>query len=211
MKFLALFAVFVLSIPIFACEKKSVEDDFYENKMMKNLDSAAVWVIEKGIPTFYDSGKKGIHRRLVDDWGVQIWVDPWVETDRYLAQFRIKARGIHYDIHNLYREKSEAYFYEFWIIKVAAEDWAGTKNRSEFIITRAKDIRGQREIIKRGDQFISTYTTDSGSEVSLPTDDLELLYDMQAWLYPESYINSDINNKKVSIDNDGNFTVEDLQ
>lgn len=94
---------------------------------------------------------------------------------------------------------------------MAAEDWAGTKNRSEFIITRAKDIRGQREIIKRGDQFISTYTTDSGSEVSLPTDDLELLYDMQAWLYPESYINSDINNKKVSIDNDGNFTVEDLQ
>lgn len=174
----------------------SVDDDFYRNKMIENMNSAGHWMIREGISTFADGGKEAVHRKLVDDWGVQIWVDPWIETDRYLAQFRIKARGINYDIHNLHREKVGDDFYEFWIIKVAAKEWSGERDRSIFFVTKTQDVYGQREIVKESDQFIESYSV-VDTLISLPLDDMKLLYDMQAWLFPENYKNSDLKNKQV--------------
>ncbi len=180
-------------------------EEFYKNKMIKNMKVAGRWIISDGVRTFSTGGKNAIHRKLVDDWGVQIWVDPWVETDRYLAQFRIKARGIHYDIHNLHREKIDNGIYEFWLIKVAAREWSGEHERSVFFITKTRETYGQREILKESDQFIESYSVGE-KEIRLPLDDMELLYDMQAWLFPDNYKNSDLKDKKVIMDGKGNIT-----
>jgi hypothetical protein len=183
----------------------SVDDEFYRNKMIENMKSAGRWVISEGISTFTNGGKEAIHRKLIDEWGVQISVDPWVETDRYLAQFRIKARGIHYDIHNLYREKIDDEFYEFWLIKVAAKEWSGERDRSVFFVTRTEDIYGQREILEESDQFIESYSV-AGKLIRLPLNNMELLYDMQAWLFPDNYKGSVLKNKKVVMDDQGNIS-----
>ncbi|WP_157957904.1 hypothetical protein [Aliidiomarina celeris] len=207
MRYLVLFFVICISmIGISAYGNAgSVDDEFYRNKMIENMKSAGRWTISEGVSTFDDGGKDAIQRKLIYDFGVQLWVDPWIETDRYLAQFRIKARGINYDIHNLYREEVDEEFYEFWLIKVAARDWSGENARSVFFVTRTSDIYGQREILVESEQFIESYLV-AGQEIQLPLDDMELLYDMQAWLFPDNYQNSDLKNKRVVMDARGNIT-----
>lgn len=185
----------------------SVDDDKYKMKMMENMTSASLWIIQDGINVFSEKGKNGIHRKLVDEWGVQIWVDPWVETERYLAQFRIKARGINYDIHNLYREKAGRYFYEFWLIKIAAKSWSGESDRSIFYMTKTTDIYGHREILETSDQFFDSYKVDN-RVIRLPTNNLELLYDMEAWLFPDNYRESDLKDRKVVMNSDGDISEE---
>lgn len=180
----------------------SVDDDFYKNKMIKNMNDASRWVIEDGVYTFSEKGKEGLHRKLVDTWSVQIWADPWVESERYLARFLIKGRGINYDIHNLYREKVKGHFYEFWLIKVAGREWSGEVDRSEFFLTKTDGNYGRRIILKESDQVIESYDID-GVTIRLPVDNLELLYDMQAWLFPSNYANSKLKDKKVVMDSEG--------
>ena len=59
--------------------------------------------------------------------------------------------------------------------------------------------------MKESDQFIESYS--GGNKlIRLPLDDMELLYDMQAWLFPGNYKNSDLKNKQVVMDNKGNIT-----
>ena len=188
-----------------AAAAELIENQFYSNKMAKNINSAGHWIIREGVHRFSEGGKQAIHRKLVDDWGVQIWVDPWIETQRYLAQFRIKARGIHYDIHNLYREKAGDDFYEFWLIKVAAKTWSGERARSMFFVAKTQDIYGKRTIVQQSDQFIESHSV-GDRLIRLPLNNMELLYDMQAWLFPQNYKNSDLNHKPVVMDNQGNIT-----
>lgn len=35
----------------------SVDDELYKNKMIKNLSTASIWLIEEGVHTFSKSGK----------------------------------------------------------------------------------------------------------------------------------------------------------
>jgi len=203
------YTALVFMMLISACkDSSSVDDEFHKNKMIENMKLSSLWIVKEGVSVFFRDGKNGLHRKLVDEWGVQIWVDPWVETDRYLAQFRIKARGINYDIHNLHRETVGGDYYEFWLIKVAAKPWSGEVNRSVFLITKTKEIYGAREIVKQSNQFLGKYQVEEGEEITLPVDDLELLYDMQAWLFPENYRNSDLKDRKVVMDSDGRITLE---
>ena len=187
----------------------SVDDEFYRNKMVKNLNLASVWLIEEGVYTFKKSGKHGIHRKLVDEWGVQIWVDPWIESDRYIDGFWIKARGINHEVINFYREKYQDFLYEFWVVKVDAEEWSGIKPRAEFYVVKTDEVYGKREILKRSDQFIEEYAVDEGHLIRFPQDNLQVLYEMQAWLYPENFQKSKLKNKKVVMDSSGNIEYED--
>lgn len=188
----------------------NMENDFYKKKMIENMRLASVWLIEEGIKVFSSKGKEGLHRKLVDEWGVQLWIDPWVETKDYLAQFRIKARGINYQIINLHREKVGDDLYEFWIVKIVTKPWSGESNRSVFFITKASEVYGQREIIKESDQFIEGYEV-NGQVITFPTKDLKLLYEMEAWAFPENYKDSDLKDIKVIVDGDGNFKKEKIQ
>lgn len=182
----------------------SVDDEFYRNKMIENMKSAGHWVIGEGASTFAGGGKEAMHRKLVDTWGVSLWAEPSVETDRYLARFIIHARGIAYDIHDLYRERIGDDFYEFWLIKVAAKEWSGERGRSVFFVTKTQDAYGKREILKESDQFIESYSV-GDALIRLPLDDMELLYDMQALLFPGNYKNSDLKNRQVVMDDKGNI------
>jgi len=186
----------------------SVESDAYRQKMVENMKAASLWLIEEGVSTFSMKGKEGLHRKLVDQWGVQLWVDPWVETSRYHARFGIKARGIHYEILNLYRQEISGDLYEFWVVKVSGKDWSGESYRSEFFLTKTDGVCGHREIIKSSDQFSDSYQIE-GEKFELPVDDLEFLYDLQAWLFPQNYSGSELKNKKVVMDDDGHMELID--
>ena len=184
----------------------SVDDEFYKKKMIKNLNAASIWLIEEGVHTFNKFGKNGIHRKLVDEWGVQIWVDPWIESERYVDGFWIKARGINHEVINFYREKYQGVIYEFWVVKVDGKEWADVKSRAEFYVVKTDTVYGNREILKASNQFIEEYEVVEGYLIKFPQDNLQVLYELQAWLYPENYENSDLKNKQVVMDNKGNVS-----
>lgn len=182
----------------------SADDDKYNIKMIENLNTASLWLIEEGVHTFRESGKNGIHRKLVDEWGVQIWVDPWIESERYVDGFWIKARGINHEVINLYREKVQDELYEFWVVKVDSEDWSEVGSRSEFFVAKTNNIYGKRKIIIRSDQFIEAYEVDDSHTIKFPQSDLDVLYELQAWRYPDNYKNSKLKNDIVELDISGN-------
>ncbi len=184
-----------------------VDDDFYKKKMAENLQQASLWLIEDGVKVFSEKGKDGLHRKLVDGWGVLLWVDPWVETEDYLAQFRIKARGINYQILNMHREDVGNSLYEIWAVKIVAKSWSGEKNRSMFYVTETDDKFGSRKIVEKSDQFIDTYSV-NGKGISIPTDDLNVLYELEAWKFPDNYRDSNLKNKKVVMDSSGKIEYE---
>ena len=50
-----------------------MDDEHYKKKMAVNLQQASLWLIEDGVKVFSEKGKDGLHRKLVDDWGVLLW------------------------------------------------------------------------------------------------------------------------------------------
>lgn len=202
--------IFLFALITSACvNASSVDDEFYRNKMIKNLNLAAVWLIEEGVYTFKKSGKEGISRKLIDEWGVQIWVDPWIESERYIDGFWIKARGINHEVINFYREKHQGFIYEFWMVKVDGEEWSGVESRAAFYVVKTDEVYGKREILKTNNQFIKEYAANDGYLIKFPQNDLQVLYEMQALLYPENFEKSKLKNRKVVMDSSGNIKVED--
>ena len=51
----------------------AADDEFYKTRVIENMKLASTWIIENGVNVFSEDGKPGIHRKLVDEWGVQIW------------------------------------------------------------------------------------------------------------------------------------------
>ncbi|WP_299394866.1 hypothetical protein [Pelagibius sp.] len=198
-------ALALVAIVPASAEAGALDDEYYRNKAQKHLQLASIWLIEEGVLTFRESGKEGIHRKLVDEWGVQIWVDPWIESDRYINAFWIKARGINHDIINFHRERLPSGIYEFWVVKIDGKDWSGVGSSANFHVARTDDIYGRRVILESSDQFIQEYTVDDNTSISFPVDDPRILYELQAWRYPENFENSDIDETRAEMKSDGSI------
>lgn len=204
-KYLALVVLVILAITPIAGESGSVDQEHYKNKMAANLWLASIWLVEEGVETFQKEGKKGIHRKLVDTWGVQIWTDPWIESERYIDGFWIKARGINHEVINFHRESVDSFHYEFWVVKVDGKDWSGVDSRARFYIARTDDIYGRREILETDDQFIEQYQLDNEAVIRFPTDNPQILYELQAWRYPDNFEHSDLKNISAEMNKDGSI------
>ena len=191
-----------------ACGDTSLmDDDYYNKKMIKHLNESTIWLIEEGVYTFNNSGKNGIFRKLLENWGVQLWVDPWIESERFIDAFWIKARGIHHDIMNFHRETYQNVIYEFWVVKVSGQEWADVKPRTEFFVTKTDEVYGIREILISSNQFIEEYQVDQDHVIYFPKDNLRILSELKAWLYPENYAESDLKDKLVGKDENGNISL----
>jgi hypothetical protein len=186
---------------------QSVDDEDLIMLAQRHLKLASIWLIEEGVLTYRKSGKKGIHRKLIDEWRVQIWTDPWIESERYIDGFWIKARGIYHDVINLHRETLPSGFYEFWVVKVSGKDWSGVGNSASFYVTRTDDIYGRRQILEESETFIPIFSVDAQTTISFPTNDPKILYELEAWLYPEHFCNTDIRNFRTEIQTDGTIAL----
>ena len=175
------------------------------NKAVENLNGASRWIIEEGVHFYTQHGYRALNSKLIDEWLVALYFDPYVEEFNHRARFVIKARGIYHNIVNLYREQVGGDYYAFWVVKVTGLDWSGVSNRAEFFVTKTQAIYGIREILKQSDQFLPRYQVDGGREVVLPADDLRILYYLHAWQFPDNYRGMDVNDMKVFMDRKGNI------
>ena len=200
----------VLAFVCFICMDARAEKnkDYYQNKMKKNLEIAAQWIIQDGVRFLHDQGPKYIDSFLRDNWGVQLAVKaPAIDTDYDIAYFPITAKGIHHDIRCLLRKKEDDWVYEYWLDNVRGPKWFG-ENFAKFYITKTSSLSEKRQIVYSSSQFIEKYD-ENGVLLELPTNDLQLLYKMEAWNYPSSYKNSDLPMYEVSLDKKGYYIVGD--
>ena len=189
------------------------DDAFLDRRAVNWIKAATVWVIEDGIHTYYEEGREGVKKKLNDKYQYGVWLYgsdvPIIESDGYLAMFRLGTRGVSYQLVDLYRETLPGGIYEFWLVKVSRDHTSSDTARSMFYVTRADEVRGRREIVHKSDRFIERYEVAPGAVFVFPVDDLEVLWKMDAWRYPESYPDSDLKNMKVTRNyRTGRITVE---
>ena len=179
---------------------KPMSQEEIKTKAIKNLNDASRWSIENGIMEYYrhDKDKMWIQKKTRDEWAVSTDSGPLIDSDRLMARFIIKAMGIYYDLLVLERLEYNNSVYEYWVQKVTGSelspkiDW-----HCKFIITRADDVKGKREILSEETQFIEYYQIDDSMSLKFPVGDARSLYDLEAWKFPDSYKNSDLKNYKV--------------
>ena len=91
------------------------------------------------------------------------------------------------------------------MIKVAAKEWSGETDRTEFYVTSADTKSGIRTIVLQDSQFIGRFEIENGVYFDFPVDDLDVLYTLQAWLFPQNYQENSLNDKRVVMDGAGNI------
>ena len=76
------------------------DDAFLDRRAVNWIKAATVWVIEDGIHTYYEEGREGVKKKLDDNYqyGVSLYGSdvPIIESDGYLAMFRLATRGVSY-------------------------------------------------------------------------------------------------------------------
>ena len=177
-------------------------------KAIEDLNTASRWSIENGIMEYYkhDSDIAWIQKKTGDEWAVTTGSGPVIDSDEFIARFMINAVGIHYELLVMERLKHENSVYEYWVQKVLGHGISSDMRwHCKFMVTRADDVKGQREILKEETQFFESYQIDDSETLQFPVDDVKSLYDLAAWLYPDCYKNSDLKNYKVIATESGEY------
>lgn len=177
-------------------------------RAIERLDAAQSWVITDGITTLKDHGPDAVKDMLFDRWTVLQRASPILDQAGIVAQFRLKARGISYDIQSLYQAAAGQGVYDFWMVQKSAADWAGGGAACTFVVTSAHSATGRRAIVQSSPQFIATFETPDGETVTFPQDDPAVLYDLRAWQYPACFPDSDLPGQQVIMDDDGAFKTQ---
>lgn len=153
----------------------------------EKLNFSAMFIVESGIKLVNDAGYDALTKKLREQWGVQLWVIPRINDDRYLALFRIKRSGINYDIHLLLFRKFIPYQYGYWVIKYTETQWSGGNIGCRFLVTRAKEDNSTNEIITTSEKFAEVIDLGGGVSMEFPTNDARLIYDMEPYKYHNAY------------------------
>ncbi len=184
----------------FADVNKPMTKEEIKTKAIKKLNDAAHWSIENGIMEYYQHGKDKmwIQEKTLVEWSVSTYSGPIIDSDKVMARFIIKAVGIYFDLEIMERLEYNNSVYEYWVQKVTGSKLSGKIDwRCKFIVTRADNVKGKREILKEETQFFESFQIDDSETLKFPVDDLESLFHLGAWLYPDSFENSDLKNYKI--------------
>ena len=177
-------------------------------KAIKDLNAASRWSIENGIMEYYghDRDIGWIQKKTRDEWAVTTYSGPVIDSDQFMARFMIKAVGIHYELLVMERMEYNNSVYEYWVQKVSGSELSGKIDwQCKFMVTRADDVKGEREVLKEETQFFESYQIDDSTSLKFPVGNVKSLYDLAAWLYPDCYKNSDLKNHKVIANESGEY------
>ncbi len=180
-------------------------EDNLDARVEQKLMAASEWLVVNGIATFNASGQDGLFRRLLDGWGVQLWVEPNIDDDRFLARFKIKGRGIYHDIHKLYRAEAGTTAVEYWIVKISSREWSSIPPQTQFLLVEAPDPDGTRRIIHRSERFFYHFDVPGAFSFSLPLNDRRMIYDMEPWRFVRNYAGTPLADRRIDVDKNGNF------
>lgn len=134
------------------------------------------------------------------EWAVTTHSGPVIYASGFNVRFMIKAAGIYTEILSL-AELGENPLYEYWVIKQSGGYGKGCR----FIITKSEDRSTKRAIIYQSKQFFDAFKLPNNEVLNFDTDNLENLYKLAPWYYPECYKYSDLKNYKIGVNKSGEY------
>ena len=133
-----------------------------------------------------EKGFSMLTRPLIDEKrGVIVQVNP--RTNNFVAEIMC-----------LHRESIEGEVFEYWVVK----SWHERKQIKNivFLATVSKDIKGRRDILRHDVVYFKTVEIGSGQVFRFPENDLSVLYNLKAWLFPAGFENSELKMFSVILD-----------
>ena len=61
--------------------------------------------------------------------------------------------------------------------------------------------------MKKSDHFIDQYIVSDGIKINFPVDDPNVLYELEAWTFPESYRQSDLKDIRAVMNRKGEIEI----
>ena len=180
-------------------------EEYYDAQSLIRLHDATQWLVEDGVQTYLDIGTRALKSRLIDRFKVNLWVTPIVDEHQILSDFRIKSRGINFDIRNMHRVEDNGVFYEFWNISIVPADWSPVAGDQFFFTPPSPNTSSSRTIIRESEDFVPAIISAAGKRYLLPINDMKFLYDLEAWHYPHKYAGTDVPLKPVVLTGDGRY------
>lgn len=171
----------------------------YDYRSIEALEQTSDFLVREGIKYYYETDEGQLGKKIMQNYSTQLFVNPIVDNDKYfIARFLIKSRGFQHDVMNFYREEYNGNFYEFWVVNILGYEWTpmlAEDSHSIFYVTKTDNIKGERKILEKSDQFISSFKIED-KEIFFPTNDATLYY-LKAWKFPNGYKNSDLDKIEI--------------
>ena len=176
-------------------------DDFSRETSFRLFLEASEWTLINGLNVYHQQGIDKLNEKLLYDYRVSrpIVYDNYVANNGWILTFiaisSIPSRATH-GLKRLYKYDADSLSYEFWVNVVSVSEDSMDKPRQVFYITSTDGQYGIRKILRESDQVILSHTvstTDNSEsiEIKLPLTD-DVLYQMEAWDYPDHYKGTDI-------------------
>lgn len=176
-------------------------DDFSRETSFELFLEASEWTLINGLSVYHRQGIDKLREKLLYDYRVSrpIVYDNYMANNGWILTFiaisSIPSRATH-ALQRLYKYDADSLSYEFWVNVVSVSENSMDKPRQVFYITSTDGQYGIRKILRESDQVILSHTvsaTDNSEsiEIKLPLTD-DVLYQMEAWDYPDHYKGTDI-------------------
>ncbi|MFN3144071.1 MAG: hypothetical protein ACE368_01880 [Paracoccaceae bacterium] len=173
-----------------------------EKHVLGLLNRASEWVIRNGRFVLSQRGYDFLFDKLIDDFPVQLWVEPFVDEGDHIADFRLKLGGYYYDLETIDERSISGTVYEYWVIHIRSADWVTPLRLCFFYIVAypsgsSAGRNARREILAREGSYIPRYVTSSGEVFAPRVTDPVVLYRLRAWEFPLSFPGQDFASVKV--------------
>jgi hypothetical protein len=189
------------------------------------LDDALLLMFEEGIPKYYsgvslkdinESLDKGKHNTLFYYTPIRdIYLGRPNEVLSFWMSDTGKSKktnnviGLHYDVNCYLRDIQEDNVVEYWVIHRFTPKDEPRFDKCRFIITVADTINSSRRIVVESDNFIDSVEV-CGRTIRFPKDNLYFLASLEAWNWPKSYENSDLDDYIVKFKNGEPYSLKEL-
>ena len=165
--------------------------DGLSHKSVRSLNSASTWFIEEGLSLYYQEGedREILREKMSREWDISLWDIPINDTDNGIqvkvglgtrVAHTIRLETFHQDI-----------LYEYWMISHSnlsiKQDSQKVVIPCRFILTRATDTKGKREILKNTTDYFSSYQTPDGSLITLSNNSLGKIPITPAGIHPNCH------------------------
>ncbi|MEH6631453.1 MAG: hypothetical protein V7776_11520 [Halopseudomonas aestusnigri] len=145
--------------------------DGLSHKSVRSLNAASTWFIEEGLSLYYQKGEDRdiLRNKMNKDWDVSLWETPIYDADNSI---QVKVGFGTRVAHTIRLESvNQDVLYEYWMIShfnlSIKQDSQKVVIPCRFILTRTKDTKGKREILKNTIDYFRSYQKPDGSLITL--------------------------------------------
>ncbi len=148
--------------------------------------------------SWWEEGKESniYIRDKVLEKGFSLYTRPAIDEVRgAIVQVNPRTRNLISEILCLKREEIDGKIYEYWVVKAWGE--SSPLREIYFLVTEAGALEAPRKILTASNAYFREFSVNENYTMIFPETDLNVLYRLVAWNYPEAFADGDLKDKQV--------------